>query len=104
MNEDPTTTADESSALDAGGVHDAPVLAFVAPWAAAWRVLERQIGDDMVHVRVVDIEKEPGLADRHNVAVVPTFIARMPDRREVRRTGAVSAKAVRELLQRVHCI
>jgi thioredoxin-like negative regulator of GroEL len=52
-------------------------------------------------LRIVNIEENPAEADRENVAAIPTFIAVLGGRREVRRVGAISPEAVLALLERV---
>lgn len=78
----------------------ARLLVFTAPWVAAWRVLERRLGD-CSGIRVVNVEEEPGVADRYNVAALPTVVAEFPGGRQVRKVGAVSEEYIRETLRRV---
>jgi hypothetical protein len=82
-------------------VDERELVVFTAPWCQAWRVLERQLGENVESLRIVNIEENPAEADRENVAAIPTFIAVLGGRREVRRVGAISPEAVLALLERV---
>ena len=82
-------------------MEDRELVVFTAPWCQVWRVLERQLGENISELRVVNVDENPAEADRQNVAAVPTFIADLGGRREVRRVGAIGPEDVLALLERV---
>lgn len=80
---------------------DPGVKVYTAVWCTAWRALERQLTDVVDQLTLIDVDENPAEADRAQIAVVPTVIAKLSDGREIRRSGAVSADELRNLVDRV---
>ena len=89
--------ADNADGTGPAGGDGPRLLAFGAAWSVPWRLL-RPVLDDLAgdplaecQVQPVDVDADPGLADRHRVVSVPTFVIVDPAGNETRRvTGAVS--------------
>lgn len=77
------------------------IKVYTASWCTVWRALERQLGDVLCELTIVDVDVSPAEADRAQVAVVPTIVAKLPDGRVIIRYGAISADDMRSLIQSV---
>ena len=80
---------------------DAGLTVYTAAWCTVWKVLARQLDGSIGAMVVVDVDEDAAAADRAQVAVVPTFIAVLPDGRMIKRHGAVSAEEIETLLTAV---
>lgn len=70
------------------------MIAFGAAWCPPWRALDdvlADLADDRRAdaVAVVDVDERPDLADRFDVAVLPTFVRVDAGAEQRRLTGAV---------------
>jgi hypothetical protein len=75
---------------------------YTASWCVPWRLVEKQLGEALSRVVLVNVDEDPDAADQARVAVLPTVVARFKNGSETRRTGAISAQEVLGLLERVH--
>lgn len=83
---------------------EGPILyAFGAAWSVPWRLLAPGLAelaqDPLAECRVVtvDVDEDPGLADRHRVVSIPTFIVHEAASEKRRVVGAVSAGEIAAL-------
>jgi thioredoxin-like negative regulator of GroEL len=83
-------------------VAEPSVTIYTASWCLPWRVVEKQLGEALSRIVLVNVDEDPDAADQARVAVLPTVVARFKSGAETRRTGAVSVQEVLGLLERVH--
>ena len=87
---------------------DTPVLLdFFAPWCTPCRMLSavlEKIGEDydgLLRVCRVNVDDEPELADRYNIAEIPTVIFFKNGRPTDRFTGFRSADEIEAMISRI---
>ena len=79
------------------------LTAFGASWCAPWPLLREQLQvltGEGVKVTFVDVDADPGAAERHRIITLPTILVLRDGAEKRRVTGAASVQDLREMMSR----
>lgn len=77
---------------------DPILLCFGARWCQVWSLLEKQLKENDISYRSVDIDEHPHIAEQFRIVSLPTVVLMIDNKERKRHTGAIGAQDAQNLL------